>query len=270
MCKKAERGAYYLHQKSTAPCHGSTQRQPPSNRITAFCRQWGRFCCWDVRSSPINTCHQSARFRVPMRNPIVQVIKRHAARIRSSGTASRHQCRTNQPRMCLRATGGPNRRPGPNQPGTPAPGGRGTDAPRPPPVRTRFNGTTAPDVGFRARRGSGAVGDRGERDGSQPPEAATEGARRTARASDSFPGHQVYSKRARLPCSELATKLLISNIGKQGCRPVSSARPPFLDRAGQEQPLGGRRATWLPPPTQARAPRSPSAISPRGRSGDRL
>ena len=82
--------------------------------------------------------------------------------------------------MCLRPTGGPNRRPGPNQPGTPAPGGRGTDAPRPPPVRTRFNGTTAPDVGFRARRGSGAVGDRGERDGSQPPEAATEGARRTS------------------------------------------------------------------------------------------
>ena len=43
-----------------------------------------------------------------------------------------------------------------------------------------------------------APGDRGERDGSQPPEAATEGARKTARASDSFPGHQVYSKRARL------------------------------------------------------------------------
>ena len=80
---------------------------------------------------------------------------------------------TNQPRMCRRATGGPNRRPGPNQPGTPAPGGRGTDAPRPPPVRTRFNGTTAPDVGFRARRGSGAVGDRGERDGSQCLEAAS-------------------------------------------------------------------------------------------------
>ena len=50
-------------------------------------------------------------------------------------------------------------------------------------------------------------------------------------------------KRARQRSSELATKLLISNIGKQGCRPVSSARPPFLDRAGQEQPLGGRRAT---------------------------
>ena len=80
---------------------------------------------------------------------------------------------TNQPPYCGRATGGPNRRPGPNQPGTPAPGGRGTDAPRPPPVRTRFNGTTAPDVGFRARRGSGAVGDRGERDGSQCLEAAS-------------------------------------------------------------------------------------------------
>ena len=62
---------------------------------------------------------------------------------------------TNGTPYCRRATGGPNRRPGPNQPGTPAPGGRGTDAPRPPPVRTRFNGTTAPDVGFRARRGSG-------------------------------------------------------------------------------------------------------------------
>ena len=80
---------------------------------------------------------------------------------------------TNGTPYCRRATGGPNRRPGPNQPGTPAPGGRGTDAPRPPPVRTRFNGTTAPDVGFRARRGSGAVGDRGERDGSQCLEAAS-------------------------------------------------------------------------------------------------
>ena len=177
---------------------------------------------------------------------------------------------TNQPPYCGRATGGPNRRPGPNQPGTPAPGGRGTDAPRPPPVRTRFNGTTAPDVGFRARRGSGGVGDRGLGQRPERPEAATEGAGGTARPSDVLPGTQVYSKRARLVCSELATKLLISNIGKQGCRPVSSARPPFLDRAGQEQPLGGRRATWLPPPTQARAPRSPSAISPRGRSGDRL
>ena len=172
--------------------------------------------------------------------------------------------------MCLRATGGPNRRPGPNQPGTPAPGGRGTDAPRPPPVRTRFNGTTAPDVGFRARRGSGGVGDRGLTHGSQSPEAAIEGACGTARPVGVERNRQVYSKRARQRSSELATKLLISNIGKQGCRPVSSARPPFLDRAGQEQPLGGRRATWLPPPTQARAPRSPSAISPRGRSGDRL
>ena len=55
---------------------------------------------------------------------------------------------TNGTPWCGRATGGPNRRPGPNQPGTPAPGGRGTEAPRPPPVRTRFNGTTAPDVLF--------------------------------------------------------------------------------------------------------------------------
>ena len=177
---------------------------------------------------------------------------------------------TNGPPYCGRATGGPNRRPGPNQPGTPAPGGRGTDAPRPPPVRTRFNGTTAPDVGSRARRGSGGVGDRGLGQRREQLEGASQVLTRWARPSDVLPGTQVYSKRARLPCSELATKLLISNIGKQGCRPVSSARPPFLDRAGQEQPLGGRRATWLPPPTQARAPRSPSAISPRGRSGDRL
>ena len=70
-----------------------------------------------------------------------------------------------------------------------------------------------------------------------------EGACVPARPSDVLPGTQVYSKRARQRSSELATKLLISNIGKQGCRPVSSARPPFLDRAGQEQPLGGRRAT---------------------------
>ena len=173
---------------------------------------------------------------------------------------------TNRTPMCLRATGGPNRRPGPNQPGTPAPGGRGTDAPRPPPVRTRFNGTTAPDVGFRARRGSGGVGDRGEAEGREQLEGNADTPCVPARPSYSTRNHQVYSKRARLVCSELATKLLISNIGKQGCRPVSSARPPFLDRAGQEQPLGGRRATWLPPPTQARAPRSPSAISPRGRS----
>ena len=150
---------------------------------------------------------------------------------------------TNGTPYCGRATGGPNRRPGPNQPGTPAPGGRGTDAPRPPPVRTRFNGTTAPDVGFRARRGSGGVGDRGLGQRPERPEAATEGAGGTARPSDVLPGTQVYSKRARQRSSELATKLLISNIGKQGCRPVSSARPPFLDRAGQEQPLGGRRAT---------------------------
>ena len=177
---------------------------------------------------------------------------------------------TNGTPYCRRATGGPNRRPGPNQPGTPAPGGRGTDAPRPPPVRTRFNGTTAPDVGFRARRGSGGAGDRGLGQRREHLGGNAEGACVPARPSDVLPGTQVYSKRARQRSSELATKLLISNIGKQGCRPVSSARPPFLDRAGQEQPLGGRRATWLPPPTQARAPRSPSAISPRGRSGDRL
>ena len=172
--------------------------------------------------------------------------------------------------MCRRATGGPNRRPGPNQPGTPAPGGRGTDAPRPPPVRTRFNGTTPPDVGFWARRGSGGAvrGRVTQRAG-----RARSAFKQDLKCSAAVPiecDAPMREKRARQRSSELATKLLISNIGKQGCRPVSSARPPFLDRAGQEQPLGGRRATWLPPPTQARAPRSPSAISPRGRSGDRL
>ena len=118
--------------------------------------------------------------------------------------------------------------------------------------------------------GRGGVGGRGDEEGRGGARRLFFGIWSQGSRSDSFRNRQVYSKRARLVCSELATKLLISNIGKQGCRPVSSARPPFLDRAGQEQPLGGRRATWLPPPTQARAPRSPSAISPRGRSGDRL
>ena len=178
---------------------------------------------------------------------------------------------TNRTLMCLRPTGGPNRRPGPNQPGTPAPGGRGTDAPRPPPVRTRFNGTTAPDVGFRARRGSGGAAVHGSL--THCAGCAGHADKTGLAGSAAVPiecDAPMREKRAWQRSSELATKLLISNIGKQGCRPVSSARPPFLDRAGQEQPLGGRRATWLPPPTQARAPRSPSAISPRGRSGDRL
>ena len=105
---------------------------------------------------------------------------------------------TNQPPYCGRATGGPNRRPGPNQPGTPAPGGRGTDAPRPPPVRTRFNGTTAPDVGFRARRGSGGVGDRGDEEGRQQLEGASQVLTRWARPVGVERNRQVYSKRARL------------------------------------------------------------------------
>ena len=172
----------------------------------------------------------------------------------------------NDPLGCLRATGGPNRRPGPNQPGTPAPGGRGTDTPRPPPVRTRFNGTTAPDVGFRARRGSGGVGDRGLTHGSQSPEAAIEGARGTARPVGVERNRQVYSKRARLPCSELATILLVGNIGKQGSSSSIVGASPDIDQSGEDSPRAGRRATWLPPPAQPRAPRSPSAISPRGRS----
>ena len=111
--------------------------------------------------------------------------------------------------MCLRATGGPNRRPGPNQPGTPAPGGRGTDAPRPPPVRTRFNGTTAPDVGFRARRGSGGVGGRGLGQRREQLEGASQVPTRWARPVGVERNRQVYSKRARQRSSELATKLLI-------------------------------------------------------------
>ena len=167
--------------------------------------------------------------------------------------------------MCRRATGGPNRRPGPNQPGTPAPGGRGTDAPRPPPVRTRFNGTTAPDVGFRARRGSGGAGGRGDEERREGPEAATEGAGGTARASDSFRNRQVYSKRARLVCSELATMLLISNIGKQGSSSANVASSPLIDQNSEESPCAGRRATCLPRATKGRAARSPSAISMCGR-----
>ena len=39
-----------------------------------------------------------------------------------------------------------------------------------------------------------------------------------------------------------------------------------IDQSGEDSPRAGRRATWLPPSAQPRAPRSPSAISPRGRS----
>jgi hypothetical protein len=173
---------------------------------------------------------------------------------------------TNGTPYCGRATGGPNRRPRPNQPGTPAPGGRGTDAPRPPPVRTRFNGTTAPDVGFRARRGSGGAGGRGLGQRPERPEAATEGAGGTARPSDVLPGTQVYSKRAQLFCSELATILLVGNIGKQGSSSSDVGASPAIDQSGEDSPRAGRRATWWPPSAQPRAARSPSAISPRGRS----
>ena len=36
--------------------------------------------------------------------------------------------------------------------------------------------------------------------------------------------------------------------------------------SGEDSPRAGRRATWWPPSAQPRAARSPSAISPRGRS----
>ena len=85
-----------------------------------------------------------------------------------------------------------------------------------------------------------------------------------------FRNRQVYSKRARQRSSELATKLLISNIGKQGSSSANVASSPLIDQSGEDSPRAGRRATWLPPSAQPRAPRSPSAISPRGRSGDRL
>ena len=167
--------------------------------------------------------------------------------------------------MCLRATGGPNRRPGPNQPGTPAPGGRGTDAPRPPPVRTRFNGTTAPDVGFRARRGSGAVGGRGEGERREQLDGNADTPCVPARPSFPSPSPQVYSKRARQRSSELATMLLISNIGKQGCSSANVAGSPLIDQTSEDSPRAGRRATCLPRATKGRAARSPSAISMCGR-----
>ena len=97
--------------------------------------------------------------------------------------------------MCLRATEGPNRRPGPNQPGTPAPGGRGTDAPRPPPVRTRFNGTTAPDVLFLRPGGAGGVGDRGLTHGREQLEGASQVLTRWPRPVGVERNRQGYSKK---------------------------------------------------------------------------
>ena len=80
-----------------------------------------------------------------------------------------------------------------------------------------------------------------------------------------LPGHQVYSKRARLVCSELATMLLISNIGKQGSSSANVASSPLIDQNSEDSPCAGRRATCLPRATKGRAARSPSAISMCGR-----
>ena len=118
----------------------------------------------DANGGPLQKVIQKNQFTEALRGqPFRRKLASILARIRTPVRMPPRRADTNQPPYCGRATGGPNRRPGPNQPGTPAPGGRGTDAPRPPPVRTRFNGTTAPDVGFRARRGSGGRCEGGRR-----------------------------------------------------------------------------------------------------------
>ena len=52
----------------------------------------------------------------------------------------------------------------------------------------------------------------------------------------------------------------------QRCSSTIVGASPAIDHSGEDSPRAGRRATWLPPSAQLRAARSPSAISPRGRS----
>ena len=172
---------------------------------------------------------------------------------------------TNRTLGCLRATGGPNRRPGPNQPGTPAPGGRGTDAPRPPPVRTRFNGTTPPDVPFLRPGAAGWWCSRGQRGRGEGRGGTTERVRSAADRRRCSPSPRTTSKRARLLCPQAPTILLLGNIAKQGSSSANVAGSPLVDQTGEDSPRAGRRATWLPRATQDQATTSPSAISTCGR-----
>ena len=166
---------------------------------------------------------------------------------------------------CRRATGGPNRRPGPNQPGTPAPGGRGTDAPRPPPVRTRFNGTTPPDVPF---LGPGAAGwwcSRGQRGRGEGRGGTTEQVRSAADRRRCSPNPRTTSKRARLLCLTSFRKCKFSDIAKQGSSSASSELPLFLDRAGQEHPRAGSRHRFAPSRRGRGATAAEFRSRPRGR-----
>ena len=172
---------------------------------------------------------------------------------------------TNGTPWCGRATGGPNRRPGPNQPGTPAPGGRGTDAPRPPPVRTRFNGTTPPDLPFLRPGAAGGAGDRGRDKRREGREGRAEG-RRTAAPQRTRPNPvRTCLKKGQPSCSQAPTILLVGNIAKQGSSSANVAGSPLVDQTGEDSPRAGRRATWLPRATQDQATTSPSAISTCGR-----
>ena len=171
----------------------------------------------------------------------------------------------NDPLGCLRATGGPNRRPGPNQPGTPAPGGRGTDAPRPPPVRTRFNGTTPPDVPFLRPGAAGGAGDRGLPECPIQTGGRCLGAPTRARPPMRSRLHQVYSKRAQPSYPQASEKCKFSDIAKQGSSSASSALPLFIDRAGQEHPRAGSRHRFAPSRRGRGATAAEFRSRPRGR-----
>ena len=110
------------------------------------------------------------------------------------------------------------------------------------------------------------MGGRGLPPGLQCRRAAAEGPCDSARPSNSWPNHQVYSKRAQPSFPQAPTILLAGNIAKQGSSSANVAGSPLVDQPGEDSPRAGRRATWLPRATQERATTSPSAISTCGRS----
>ena len=172
---------------------------------------------------------------------------------------------TNGTPYCRRATGGPNRRPGPNQPGTPAPGGRGTDAPRPPPVRTRFNGTTPPDVPFLRPGAAGGAGDRGTDKPKRGRLPAIKHVRDPPAPQHHLAHPGMYSKRAQPSCLTSFRKCKFSDIAKQGSSSASSELPLFLDRAGQEHPRAGSRHRFAPSRRGRGATAAEFRSRPRGR-----
>ena len=112
---------------------------------------------------------------------------------------------------------------------------------------------------------AGGAGGRGLRPGLECRRAATEGPCPAARPSNSWPNHQVYSKRAQPSFPQAPTILLAGNIAKQGSSSANVAGSPLVDQTGEDSPRAGRRATWLPRATQDQATTSPSAISTCGR-----